>query len=139
MGDLLTRKEYLLIIRNAYGKATTTTSKVCRYIVFAVIGAIWVLFQQNGLFEFQKLPSRALGLLILYIIIDLSQYFTTAILYMRVHHKRNKIKKNKMVRSIHSINKILFFIFLIKISYLLLLLCIFGYFIFFKYDTLIIN
>lgn len=119
-------KEYLLSIREAYQTSTTATSKLCRTIVFALIASIWVLFQQNGTFTFSEWPTRAIGLLGIYVAIDVFQYFSSASSYFFLYLFRKRLKDN-IGKWQHRTDQVLYCVFLAKILYLLVVIsvCVF--------------
>lgn len=121
--------KYLQSISEAYKSTTTSTSKLCRTIVFAIIAAIWVLFQQNGTFSFPELPTRAIGLFGIYIILDVLQYFSSATSYFILYSLRKRLGSN-IGKWQHKVDSVLYMVFLAKILYLLIVMtvCIYSAF-----------
>lgn len=116
-------EKYLESIRSFYTSTTTTTSQLCRTIVFALIASVWVLFQQQGVFTFERLPTIAIGLLGIYICIDVFQYFASASSYFVLYSVRKKIGE-KIGYWQHKVDNILYCIFLVKILYLLVIMIV---------------
>lgn len=115
-----------------YQGATSNASKSCRVIVFAVIGVIWVLFQQGGTFPFPILPTKALALLFLYVLIDILQYFVTAIWYGILYYRTQELSPTDKERRINTADKWIFAIFIIKISYLVFIMMVIIWYAFFR-------
>lgn len=122
-------EKYLMTIREAYRMTTTTTSKLCRTIVFALIASIWVLFQQNGTFTFPEWPTRAIGLLGIYIFLDVFQYFSSASSYFALYLFRRRLGDH-IGEWQHRTDQILYCVFLVKILYLIVVIGVCVYYAF---------
>ena len=116
-------EKYMSHIAGVYSSATTSTSKLCRTIVFALIASIWVLFQQNGTFTFPEWPTKAIGLLGIYIFIDVFQYFSSATSYFMLYLFRKKLG-TRLGSWVHRTDQILYCVFLMKVLYLITVLAI---------------
>lgn len=103
-------------IKSEYIAKTTSTSTICRTIVFGLIGTVWVIYQQNGIFPFTGKPLTAIILLAVYLVADVSQYFITALLYGIGFYLR---KKSCIDTYIDVVDIVSFIIFILKISYLI--------------------
>ena len=115
--------KYLEHIGKVYQSTTTKTSDICRKIVFASIAALWVFFQKDGNFQFSALSNHAVGLLVIYIFLDIAQYFLSATAYYILHLFRHKV--DNIGRHIHRVDNFLYFLFLLKVLYLIFVLGIF--------------
>lgn len=122
-------ERYTSHIKDAYKATTTSTSKLCRTIVFALIASIWVLFQQNGTFTFPEWPTKAIGLLGIYIFIDVCQYFFSATSYFMLYLFRKKLG-TRLGSWVHRTDQILYCVFLMKVLYLITVLAICIYYAF---------
>lgn len=110
-------------IQSQYSSKTTATSTLCRTIVFGMIGAIWVFFQEKGVFKFTTISSIAFGLFAIYLVLDIIQYFSTSFLYGISFFYEKKIG-NKLDRFIDYIDAISFILFTVKIFYLFVIMSI---------------
>lgn len=88
-----------------------------------MIGAIWVFFQEKGVFKFTTISSIAVGLFAIYLVMDIIQYFSTSFLYGISFFYRKKIGNN-IDRFIDCIDAISFILFAIKIFYLFAIMSI---------------
>lgn len=122
-------EKHLHNIIESYKATSTATSNLCRKVVFALIAAVWILFQQHGTFPFAELPTRAIGLLGIYIILDVFQYFASASGYFALHFFRKRLGDN-IGKWQHKVDKALYLIFLAKILYLIIVMGICIYFAF---------
>lgn len=105
-------------IKHEYIAKTTSASTICRTIVFGLIGTVWVIYQQNGIFPFTDKPLTAIILLAAYLVVDVSQYFITALLYGIGFYIRSKSYIDKYIDVTDAIS---FAIFSLKISYLIII------------------
>lgn len=103
-------------IQSEYISKTTTSSTICRTIVFALIATVWMFFQENLKFPLNPNAQIALGLLSIYLVLDISQYFVTSTLYGISFFFKEKIKNQD--RFINVIDIISFLIFVTKTLYL---------------------
>lgn len=117
------RRDLLEHIQSQYSSKTTTTSTLCRTIVFGMIGTIWAFFQQKGIFKFTTVSSIAVGLFVIYLVLDILQYFLTSFLYGISFFFEKKIGNN-LDRFIDRIDAISFVVFTLKIFYLFVVMCI---------------
>lgn len=88
-----------------------------------MIGTIWAFFQQKGIFKFTTISSIAVGLFVIYLVLDILQYFLTSFLYGISFFFEKKIGNN-LDRFIDRIDAISFVIFTLKIFYLFVVMCI---------------
>lgn len=115
--------ENLKHIAKEYQDKSKSTSQICRVVVFGLIGAIWVYFQKDGIFHFNATSTCGLLLLSGYPLLDVIQYFVTAILYAVSFFYYDHLKKPDNV--IDNIDKISLSIFFVKVVYLIITICIF--------------
>jgi len=109
MNDLLER------LNNIYREQTSSCSDICRKIVFVLLTMVGFLSYPNGKLHFTLYLIILSLLLVLYLILDVLQYFMTAISY-RKHYNEiikassigipfnefqdNEIKKRSKINSI---------------------------------------
>lgn len=110
-------------IQSQYSSKTTATSTLCRTIVLGMIGAIWVFFQDGGIFKFTTVSSIAVGLFAIYLVLDIIQYFLTSFLYGFAFFYEKKIGK-KLDRFIDYIDALSFILFTVKILYLFIIMSV---------------
>lgn len=122
------KPETLKHIVKEYGEQTVPTSKICRTIVFALIGAIWMFFQKDGIFSFTYASSLGLVLLGIYILIDVFQYFSGALMHGLMFFRKTKIKNPDSL--INKADLFSFIMFLTKFLYLLVVIVVFAVYIF---------
>lgn len=115
-------------IDKIYNAQTTTVSKICRGIVFALIGAIWVFFQKNGIFQFNHVSTLGLALLSVYVLFDVLQYFIISLLYGLLYFFRERLSNISAKRN--RIDALSFILFSIKIIYLIAIIVVFAVYIF---------
>ena len=84
MNDLLER------LNKIFGEQTSNCSEICRKIVFALLTMDGVLAYSNRKLNFTVYLLILSLLLVLYLILDVLQYFWTAILYRKHFNEINK-------------------------------------------------
>lgn len=81
MNDLLER------LNNIYREQTSNCSDICRKIVFVLLTMVGFLSYQNGALHFTLCLIVLSFLLVLYLLLDVLQYFSTAISYRKHYNE----------------------------------------------------
>ncbi|CCZ39973.1 MULTISPECIES: hypothetical protein [Bacteroides] len=62
-----------------YREETGKCSDICRYIVFALMALLWGMYNKDGVFIITFKSVLFLGVLMVYLVIDILQYFLVAL------------------------------------------------------------
>lgn len=112
-------------INQVFSEQTGICSKVSRQIVFALFAVIWALSYHDGKLNFTTGSYISIAFLVIYLIVDISQYFYTAVAYRNYFFRLEKTEENnlhpldeilladKRIRT--AINKLSFILLVVKI------------------------
>jgi hypothetical protein len=82
-------------INGIFGEQTDKCSTVCRQIGFALFGVVWILSKQGDNVSFGPSSLFAFLFLVLFLFIDVIQYFYTSIAYGKYFEKfANTVSSN---------------------------------------------
>lgn len=109
-------------IKGEYQSKTAKASTICRTIVFGMIGTIWLFFRKDNVFIFNPQSCFALLLFIIYLSIDVFQYFATSVCYGFAFFFQGKLKDPDKFIDIVDLSS--FIIFSLKIIYLFIIMII---------------